>query len=98
VVFKSLQLTEITISDGGQISFEDTGAIEFGNAAGPTRTNLGLPLAALTSTSNATFQEAVFTTNSAPTNGANFGDRVGWMGVSMVTNGVTNVFRIPIYK
>ena len=63
-----------------------------------TRTNLGLPLAALTSTNNATFQEAVFTTNAAPTNGANFGDRVGWMGVSMVTNGVTNVFRIPIYK
>jgi hypothetical protein len=66
--------------------------------AAATRTNFGLPLAALTNTNNATFQEAVFTTNSAPTNGGNFGDRVGWMGVSMVTNGVTNVFRIPIYK
>ena len=71
------------------------------NAAGhsaESRTNLGLGLPALTNTSNVTFQEAVFTTNSAPTNGSNFGDRVGWMGVSMVTNGVTNVFRIPIYK
>lgn len=66
--------------------------------AATTRTNLGLPLAALTNTNNATFQEAIFTTNSAPTNGGTFGDHVAWMGVSIVTNGVTNTFKIPLYK
>jgi hypothetical protein len=51
VVFDQLQLTsDLIISDGGIISFEDTGEIQFGNAAGPTRTNLGIPLPALTNT------------------------------------------------
>lgn len=63
-----------------------------------SRTNLGLGWPALTNTSNTTFQEAIFTTNAAPTNAGNFGDHVAWMGVSIVTNGVTNVFKIPLYK
>jgi len=66
--------------------------------AANTRTNLGLPLTALTNTSNVTFQQAIFTTNAAPTNGGAFGDHVAWMGVSIVTNGVTNTFKIPLYK
>lgn len=62
------------------------------------RTNLGLGLPALTNTSNTTFQQAIFTTNAAPTNAGTFGDHVAWMGVSIVTNGVTNTFKIPLYK
>lgn len=60
VVFNQAQVTtELIITDGGLISFEDTGEIQFGNAAGPTRTNLGLPLPALTNTSNVTMMRAL---------------------------------------
>jgi hypothetical protein len=60
VVFDQLQITtDLIITDGGIISFEDTGEIQFGNAAGPTRAALGLPLPALTNTSNVTFRSAV---------------------------------------
>jgi len=68
------------------------------SASSATRTNLGIPLAALTNTNNAKFQEAIFTTNAAPTNAGNFGNHAAWMGVNIVTNGVTNTFLIPLYK
>jgi hypothetical protein len=76
------------------------------NAAGhaaESRTNLGLPLPALTNTNNANFQAAIFNTNSAPTNSANvntvnFNTAIHWMEVNVVTNGVTNNFRIPLFK
>jgi|694.fasta_scaffold03885_11 hypothetical protein len=78
------------------------GAIAVTNAA-LTRTNLGLPLPALTNTSNTNFQAAIFTTNSIPTNSANvnainFNTAVAWMGITVVTNGVTNTFRIPLFQ
>ena len=71
--------------------------------AAESRTNLGIPLAALTNTNNADFQAAIFNTNSAPTNGANvnavnFNTAIRWMEVNVVTNGVTNNFRIPLFK
>ena len=76
------------------------------NAAGhaaESRTNLGLGLPALTNTSNAAFQRAIFTTNAAPTNTANvntvnFNAAVAWMEVSVITNGVTNSYRIPLFQ
>jgi hypothetical protein len=103
VGFDSVQANDFTVSDGGTFSFEDTGSIEFGNAAGSTRTNLGIPLAALTNTNSANFQAAIFNTNSTPTNGANvnavnFNTAIHWMEVNVVTNGVTNNFRIPLFK
>jgi hypothetical protein len=72
-------------------------------AADTTRTNLGIPLAALTNTNNANFQAAIFNTNSVPTNSANvnainFNTAIHWMEVNVVTNGVTNNFRIPLFK
>jgi hypothetical protein len=71
--------------------------------AGLARTNLGIPLAALTNTNSANFQAAIFNTNSTPTNGANvnavnFNTAIHWMEVNVVTNGVTNNFRIPLFK
>lgn len=62
-----------------------------------SRTNLELGWSALTNTNNAKFQEAIFTTNE-PTNAGTFGAHVTWMAVSIVTNGVTNEFSIPLYK
>jgi hypothetical protein len=59
VGFDSVQANDFTVTDGGTFSFEDTGSIEFGNAAGPTRTNLGLGLPALTNTSNVTAMRAL---------------------------------------
>ena len=78
------------------------GAINVTNKA-ETRTNLGIPLAALTQTNNANFQAAIFNTNSIPINGANvnavnFNTAIHWMEVNVVTNGVTNNFRIPLFK
>jgi hypothetical protein len=79
--------------------------LQFGstNIASATRTNLGIPLAALTNTNNANFQAAIFNTNSVPTNSANvnavnFNTAIHWMEVNVVTNGVTNNFRIPLFK
>jgi len=71
--------------------------------AAASRTNLGIPLAALTNTNNINFQAAIFNTNSAPTNSANvntvnFNTAIHWMEVNVVTNGVTNNFRIPLFK
>lgn len=76
------------------------------NAAGhaaESRTNLGIPLAALTNTNAAGFQRAIFSTNSVPTNsantnGVNFNSAIAWMEVSMITNGVTNSYRIPLFQ
>jgi len=63
-----------------------------------TRTNLGIPLPALTNTNNANFQAAVFATNSNPTNGGNFNNHVAWMEVTVQTNGSNVSFRVPLYK
>ena len=68
-----------------------------------TRTNLGIPLAALTNTSNTNFQAAVFTTNAAPTNsantnGINFNTAVRWMDVTLNISGTNQVFRIPLFQ
>jgi hypothetical protein len=78
------------------------GAIAVTNAA-ETRTNLGIPLAALTNTSNVTFQSAVFTTNAAPTNTANvngvgFNTAVKWMEITLNIGGTNQVFRIPLFQ
>jgi hypothetical protein len=74
--------------------------IEFANTtnAATTRTNLGLPLPALTNTNNANFQAAVFATNSNPTNAGNFNNHVAWMDVTIQTNGSNVSFRVPLYK
>lgn len=79
--------------------------ISFNNStnAATTRANLGIPLAALTNTNNANFQAAIFNTNSGPTNvgnvnTVNFNTAIHWMEVNVVTNGVTNNFRIPLFK
>jgi hypothetical protein len=68
-----------------------------------SRTNLGIPLAALTNTNNANFQASVFTTNAAPTNSANvngigFNTAVAWMEVTVSTNGTNHSFRIPLFR
>jgi hypothetical protein len=79
--------------------------LQFGstNIASATRTNLGLPLAALTNTNNANFQAAIFNTNSVPTNSANvnainFNTAVHWMEVTVKTNGTNATFRIPLFQ
>ena len=68
------------------------------NDAATSRTNLGIPLAALTNTNNANFQAAVFATNSNPTNAGNFNNHVAWMEVTVQTNGSNVSFRVPLYK
>jgi hypothetical protein len=82
------------------IRFSGTNASD--NAA-TSRTNLGIPLTALTNTNSSGFQRAIFSTNSAPTNSANintinFNTAVAWMEVSVITNGVTNSYRIPLFQ
>lgn len=74
--------------------------IEFENTTNSavTRTNLGLPLAALTNSNTTNFQAAVFQTNTAPVSAAQFGDRAAWMEVNVITNGSNVSFRIPLYK
>lgn len=68
-----------------------------------TRTNLGLGWSALTNTNSTDFQSAAFVTNTAPTNAANvntvnFNTAIHWLEVNVVTNGVTNSFRVPLFK
>ena len=77
------------------IYFSGTNGV--GHAA-ESRTNLGLPLAALTNTNNANFQAAVFATNTTPTNAGNFNTHAAWMEVTVQTNGSNVSFRIPLYK
>jgi hypothetical protein len=95
-----------TLTATGAVTFVTNlnvgGAIAVTNAA-ETRTNLGIPLAALTNTSNTSFQAAVFTTNAAPTNTANvngvgFNTAVGWMDVTLNIGGTNQVFRIPLFQ
>ena len=71
---------------------------EVGSDAAIARTNLGLPLAALTNSNTTNFQAAVFQTNTAPVSAAQFGDRAAWMEVNVITNGSNVSFRIPLYK
>ena len=71
--------------------------------AAASRTNLGLPLTALTNTNNSNFQAAVFTTNAAPTNSANvntvnFNTAIAWIQITVSTNGTNHNFRIPIFQ
>jgi hypothetical protein len=87
----------LDITLGRAIGFVDA------SDAAQTRTNLGLPLAALTNTNNANFQAAVLNTNAAPTNSANvntvnFNTAVAWMEVHVFTNGSNTSFRIPLFK
>ena len=70
---------------------------EVGSDAAIARTNLGLPLAALTNTNNANFQAAVFNTNTTPV-GSAFNNIVAWMEVNVFTNGSNTSFRIPLFK
>ena len=101
-----LDAQNVVISTNGIITFYGTNS-GFGFSAGASasqfREDLGLPLAALTNTNNTNFQAAIFNTNSAPTNSANvntvnFNTAIHWMEVNVVTNGVTNNFRIPLFK
>jgi hypothetical protein len=62
-----------------------------------SRTNLGLPLSALTNTNNANFQAAVFNTNTTPA-GSAFNNIVAWMEVNVFTNGSNTSFRVPLFK
>ena len=88
-------VTAVTnLNVGGTIAVTNTAA---------TRTNLGLGLPVLTNTNNVNFQAGLFQTNSIPTNTANvngvgFNTAIHWMEVNVVTNGVTNSFRIPLFQ
>ena len=90
-----------TLTSTGAVTFVTNlnvgGAIAVTNAA-ETRTNLGIPLAALTNTNNSGFQRAIFQTNTTPSAGANLGDAKAWIEISVVTNSVTNSFRIPVFQ
>jgi hypothetical protein len=109
VFFNTVEAENMFITGTNQFTvpalFVQSGAIEFNESsnAATTRTNLGLPLAALTNTSNTNFQAAVFTTNAAPTNSANvnainFNTAVHWMEVTVKTNGTNATFRIPLFQ
>ena len=76
------------------IQFSGTNA---SNNIAATRTNLGLPLPALTNSNTTNFQAAVFQTNTTPA-GANFANVVAWMEVNVITNGSNTSFRIPLFK
>ena len=77
------------------IQFSGTNA---SNNIAATRTNLGLPLTALTNSNTTNFQAAVFQTNTAPVSGGTFGAHAAWMEVNVITNGSNVSFRIPLYK
>ena len=77
------------------IQFSGTNA---SNNIAATRTNLGLPLTALTNSNTTNFQAAVFQTNTAPVSGGSFGAHAAWMEVHVITNGSNVSFRIPLYK
>jgi hypothetical protein len=74
----------------GDLANLDADTISVSNASA-TRTNLGLPLAALTNTSITNFQAALFSTNAAPTNTTNVS---GWIQFYVGTNSV----RVPYYQ
>jgi hypothetical protein len=101
-----LETYNVLISTNGMITFYGTNSgfqFSAGALASQFREDLQIPLAALTNTNSANFQAAIFNTNSTPTNGANvnavnFNTAIHWMEVNVVTNGVTNNFRIPLFK
>ena len=101
-----LETDNVLISTNGMITFYGTNSgfqFSAGASASQFREDLQIPLAALTNTNSANFQAAIFNTNSTPTNGANvnavnFNTAIHWMEVNVVTNGVTNNFRIPLFK
>jgi len=72
-------------------------AFHFNNTtnAATTRTNLGLPLPALTNTSNVTFQGAIFpeTTTNAPTN-TNAPTPDAWLDIQVGTNS----YKLPLWQ
>jgi hypothetical protein len=71
---------------------EGTNSFTISAVAGVNRTNLGLPLAALTNTNNANFQGAIFSaTNVAPTNTTN---RAAWINLQVGTN----TYKLPLYQ
>jgi len=76
------------------IQFSGTNA---SNNIAVTRTNLGLPLPALTNSNTTNFQAEVFQTNTTPA-GAAFNNHVAWMEVNVITNGSNTSFRIPLFK
>jgi hypothetical protein len=83
-------------------SFGGTNLLQPSNATN-FRSAIGLPLPALTNTSNVTFQSAVFTTNAAPTNSANvnainFNTAVRWMEITLNISGTNQTFRIPLFQ
>ena len=91
------------MNDGSVILEWQTNAItayrplSFNNTtnAATTRTNLGIPLEALTNTSVTNFQKAIFYTNTAPSNiGGNLGTIAAWIEI-VASNGIT--YKIPAY-
>ena len=74
------------------LSFQGTNAAA---AAATTRTNLGIPLPALTNTSNVTFQGAIFpaTTTNAPTN-TNAPTPDAWLDIQVGTNS----YKLPLWQ
>jgi hypothetical protein len=93
LVIRGTNVTTSVPAFFGWTGFESTAL-----SAGESRTNLGLPLPALTNTNNANFQAAVFATNSNPTNAGNFNTHAAWMEVTVQTNGSNVSFRVPLYK
>jgi hypothetical protein len=85
----------VRASGGMSLDLGSSGISFRSGGVGQTRTNLGLVLTALTNTTASGFQRDIFTTNSIPTNTTNI---VTWMEVSIVTNNVTNSFRVPLYR
>jgi hypothetical protein len=73
----------------------DFGGTNAAVARGQTRTNLGLPLPALTNTSNVTFQGAIFpaTTTNAPTN-TNAPTPDAWLDIQVGTNS----YKLPLWQ
>jgi hypothetical protein len=73
----------------------DFGGTNAAAAASATRTNLGLPLPALTNTSNVTFQGAIFpaTTTNAPTN-TNAPTPDAWLDIQVGTNS----YKLPLWQ
>jgi hypothetical protein len=77
------------------VIISDLGLGFLGVAAATTRTNLGLPLPALTNTSNVTFQGAIFpeTTTNAPTN-TNAPTPDAWLDIQVGTNS----YKLPLWQ
>lgn len=90
------ELDAISAAFGNTVIVSSSGiSFNTNTAAAATRTNLGLPLAALTNTSVTNFQKAIFYTNTAPSNiGGNLGTIAAWIEI-VASNGVT--YKVPAY-